>query len=52
MLKIVYRALDALASPVKDMRVDHRGFEIFVAEEFLNGPDKRGGVPCGRKCSA
>jgi hypothetical protein len=21
------------------MRVDHRGFEIFVAEAFLNGPD-------------
>ena len=28
-----------MASFVKNMSVDHRGFDIIVAQEFLNRPD-------------
>ena len=28
-----------MAPFVKDMRVDHRGADVFVAEQLLDGPD-------------
>ena len=37
-LQVVSGALDALASSVQNMGINHRGFQILMAYEFLNGP--------------
>jgi len=37
--QIVHGTLDTLATPVQDMGVDHRGFNIFEAQQFLNRSD-------------
>ena len=36
---VVERASDGEAAALEDMGVDHGGFDIFVAEQFLNGAD-------------
>jgi len=38
-LQVVRGTLDALASPVNDMGINHRGFHVFMAEEFLDCPN-------------
>ena len=35
---------DAEATFVQDVRVDHRGCDVGVPEQFLNGPDVVAGV--------
>jgi len=34
------------AAAIEDMGVDHGGFDVFVAEEFLNGADACPGRRC------
>jgi len=35
----IQRATHAFAAPIEDMGIDHRGFDILVAQEFLYGSD-------------
>jgi len=35
-LQVVRGTLDALASPVQDMGINHRGFHVLMAEELLD----------------
>ncbi len=35
----VQRATHAFAAPIEKMGIDHRGFDIVVAQEFLYGSD-------------
>ena len=54
-LQFVRGALDALASPVQDMGINHRGFHVLMADEFLDCPNvvppfqkiRRKGMPKG-----
>ena len=38
-LRSVQRAAHGEAAPVEDVGVDHCSLDIFVAEQFLDGPD-------------
>ena len=35
----IQRATHAFAAPIENMGIDHRGFDIVVAQEFLYGSD-------------
>ncbi len=35
----VQRAANTFAAPIENMGIDHRGFDIVVAQEFLYGSD-------------
>ena len=35
----IKRANDTTIAAIENMSVDHRGFNIFVSEEFLDGAD-------------
>jgi len=37
--KLIRRAMNSLTAAIQDMGIDHRGTDIFVPQEFLNGPD-------------
>ena len=51
---MIGRASDCIGTSVEDVGVDHRGANVFVAEELLNGADvvavfqEMGGGMCGR----
>ncbi len=38
-LETVQRATHAFADPIENMGIDHRGFDIVAAQEFLYGSD-------------
>lgn len=35
-LQIVHGTLDTLAAPIKDMRINHRGFNVLMTKQLLN----------------
>jgi len=39
LLQVVRGTLNALAAPVQDMGINHRGFHVLMAEEFLDCPN-------------
>ena len=49
----IERATDGKAAAIKDMGIDHRRFDVFVAEEFLDGANIVPGFQqVGRKAMA
>jgi hypothetical protein len=42
--ELVERAPDAVAALIEDVRVNHRGGHVYVAEQFLDGPDVVAGL--------
>lgn len=54
-LQVVRGTLDALVSPVQNTGINHRGFHVLMAEEFLDCPNvvapfqkiRRKGMPKG-----
>jgi len=38
-VRLIERAADSQSATIEDVRVDHGGLDVLVAEEFLHGAD-------------
>lgn len=50
-LQIIHGALDALVALVEHVGVNHGGFHVLVAEQFLHGPDIVTALQSRRVCT-